>query len=110
MNRYFLRIGRAGLALALLTLALSAGMATKLRVTHIPGAPVYKAPVLGQPITILPLHKVVDAEVKQGEYWKVTVEVNGIPTTGYVHEFLVEIVNEGDLREEAPLGSVRTEA
>lgn len=111
MNRISLRVGRAGLALALglLTLSLSAGMATKLRVTHIPGAPVYKAPVLGQPITILPLHKVVDAELKQGEYWKVTVEVNGAMTAGYVHEFLVEVVDEADLREDAPLGSVKTQ-
>jgi DNA-binding beta-propeller fold protein YncE len=113
MNRYFLRIGRAVLVLALglLTLSYSSAMATKLRVIHIPGAPVYKTPAVArQPLIILPLNTPLDAELKQGEYWKVTVEVDGVKTTGYVHEMLVEVVNESDLREEAPLGSVRTQA
>lgn len=111
MNRNSLTNGRAGLALALglLTLSFSSVMATKLRVTHGPGAPLFMAPVLGTPITILPFNKVIDGELKQGDYWKVTVEVNGVPTAGYVHELLVEVVNEADLREEAPLGSVKTQ-
>jgi DNA-binding beta-propeller fold protein YncE len=87
-----------------------AGGATKLRVTHIPGAPVYKSPAVGQPIMILPLNTPLDAEVKQGEYWKVTVVNNGVKTTGYVHEFLVEEITEGDLQEAPPVGSVKTQA
>jgi DNA-binding beta-propeller fold protein YncE len=87
-----------------------AGMATKLRVTHISGAPLYKTPALGQPIMILPLNTPLDAEVKTGEYWKVTVDKNGVKTTGYVHEFLVEEVTESDLQEAAPIGSIKTQA
>ena len=113
MNRISPRIGRAGLALALglLTLSLSSAMATKLRVIYNPGAPVYKTPAPSlQPIIILPLNTLLDAEVKQGDYWKVTVEVNGVKTAGYIHGYLVEVVNESDLREEVPLGSVKTQA
>lgn len=88
-----------------------AGMSTKLRVTHIPGAPLYKTPAVGQPIMILPLNTLLDAEVKTGEYWKVTVDKNGVKTTGYVHEFLVEEVGESDLEgETAPVGSIKTQA
>ena len=99
----------AGPALLVAALAF-AGMATKLRVTHIPGAPVYKAPVLGQPIATLPLNTILEAEVKQGEFWKVSVELKGIKTTGYVHEFLVEVVAEGDVQGGGPAGPVKTQA
>ena len=57
---------------------------------------------MGQPIMILPLNTLLDAEVKQGEFWKVTVDNNGVKTTGYVHEFLVEEVGESDLQGDAP--------
>jgi hypothetical protein len=88
-----------------------AGAATKLRVTHGPGAPVYKAPALGQSIMVLPLNTVLDAEVKQGEFWKVTVDRNGVRTTGYVHEFLVEeIVGSGTQEFAGTIGSVKTQA
>jgi DNA-binding beta-propeller fold protein YncE len=100
----------AGLAISVLALSLAGGMATKLRVTHIPGAPVYKEAGFGQPLIILPLNTVMDAEVKQGEFWKITVVANGVKTTGWVHEFLVEVVNEGDLQEAGPVGSVKTQA
>jgi DNA-binding beta-propeller fold protein YncE len=112
MNRISLRVGRAGLALALglLTLSLSSAMATKLRVIYNPGAPVYKTPAPSlQPIIVLPFNTPLEGEVKQGDYWKVTVEVNGVKTAGYIHGYLVEVVNEADLREEAPLGSVKTQ-
>jgi DNA-binding beta-propeller fold protein YncE len=88
-----------------------AGMSTKLRVTHIPGAPLYKTPALGQPIMILPLNTLLDAEVKQGEFWKVTVDKNGVKTTGYIHEFLVEEIGESELQgDAAPVGSIKTQA
>jgi len=98
--------------LCLLALALSAtGMAAKLRITHPPGAPIYKEPILGQPFTTLPLNRILDAEVKQGEFWKITFDYNGLKTTGYVHEFLVEEVTESDLLgSAAPLGPIKTQA
>ena len=113
MNRNSPWNRRAGLALALglLTLSSSSAMATKLRVIHIPGAPVYKTPAVArQPLITLPLNTPLDAELKQGAFWKVTVEVNGVKTTGYVPEMLVEVVNESEAQEEAPLGLVKTQA
>jgi hypothetical protein len=86
---------------ALLLQAAALAGATRLRVTHVPGAPLYKAPVVGKPIMILPLNTPLDAEVKQGEFWKVTVDQNGVKTTGYVHEFLVEEVAAGEPRPAA---------
>jgi DNA-binding beta-propeller fold protein YncE len=108
-SRY--RIFRMAGAVLLVQALAFAGTATRLRVTHIPGAPVYKAPVLGQPIMVLPLNTLVDGEVKQGEFWKITVDKDGVKTTGYVHEFLVEEVSGSGLEEgAAPVGSSRTQA
>lgn len=100
------------ISIFLLFQALSAsGLGIKLRVTHIPGAPVYKAAVLSQPFMTLPLNSILDAEVKTGEFWKVTVPYNGIKTTGYIHEFLVEEVSGSELEGAAgPIGSIKTQA
>jgi sugar lactone lactonase YvrE len=99
------------ISIFLLFQALAAsGLGIKLRVTHIPGAPVYKAPALSQPFMTLPLNSILDAEVKTGEYWKVTVVYNGVKTTGYIHEFLVEEVSGSDLEGAAgPIGSIKTQ-
>ena len=105
---------RAGCA-AMVGLCLMAqalvGAATKLKVTHQLGAPVYKLPVIGQPITTFPLNAILDAEAKQGEFWKVAFDYNGVKTTGFVHEFLVEEVGEGGPQGmPAPLGPIKTQA
>jgi hypothetical protein len=98
-----------GLAFMALPAQSASAPASKLRVTHIPGAPVYRAPVLGQPIAILPLNSILDAEVKQGEFWKVTILNNGVKTTGYIHEFLVDEVKGSEAEEaSAAVGSVRS--
>jgi DNA-binding beta-propeller fold protein YncE len=97
--------------LSQLPAAAGADAAGKLKVTHQLGAPVYKLPVIGQPITTFPLNAILDAEAKQGEFWKVTFNSNGVKTTGYVHEFLVEEVGEGEIQGmDAPLGMVKTQA
>lgn len=100
-----------GAVLSLLIPALLAGVAaTKLKVTHAPGAPVFRTPVLGRPFATLPLNTVVDAESKQGEFWKVSFDFNGQKTNGYVHEVLVEEVKEAELQGGAgPLGPVKTQ-
>lgn len=101
----------AGLALLALALVPVGMAATKLRVTHVPGAPLYKTPAVGKPITVLPLNTPLDAEVKQGEFWKVTVDKDGVKTTGYVHEFLVEEVVGSEAQEAAPsIGSIKPQA
>ncbi|MGZ5514992.1 MAG: PEGA domain-containing protein [Candidatus Aminicenantales bacterium] len=88
----------------------AAGMATKLKVTHAPGAPVFRTPVLGRPFMTLPLNTILDAESKQGEFWKISVDFNGQKVVGYVHEVLVEAVNEAELQGGmGPLGPIRTQ-
>ena len=99
-----------GVVLVLRTLGAS-GVGTKLRVTHAPGAPVYKTAAVGQPLTTLPLNTTLDAELKQGDFWKITVDINGVKTTGYVHEFLVEEVGESaPSGDGAPIGRIKTQA
>lgn len=99
-----------GLGLLVQAFAVASAPA-KLKVTHQLGAAAYRQPVIGQTITTFPFNAILDAEAKQGEFWKITFERNGIKTTGYVHEFLVEEVSEGDLAAAAaPLGLVKTQA
>jgi len=93
------------------TLVLAGMGGTRLRVTHIPGAPVYKAPLVGQPLLILPLNALLDAEDKTGEFWKVTVDRSGVKTTGYVHEFLVEeVAGTAGMEAFGPIGKILSQA
>jgi DNA-binding beta-propeller fold protein YncE len=63
-----------------------------------------------QTLIILPLNSLIDAELRQGEYWKITVDINGVKTIGYIHEFLVEEVDESEFQRDAvPVGTVRTQ-
>jgi DNA-binding beta-propeller fold protein YncE len=95
-------VGLAALALA--------GAPVKLKVTHLLGAPVYRTAAIGQPVTTHPLNAILNADGKQGEFWKITFDLNGVKTTGFVHEFLVEEVSEDDLAgTAAPLGLVKTQ-
>ncbi len=104
-----IRIVGAAVLIGLVAAGL-AGAAVKLKVTHQLGAPAYKQPVIGQPVTTFPMNAILDAESKQGEFWKITFPLNGAKMTGYVHEFLVEEINEGDLAgSAAPLGLVKTQ-
>jgi sugar lactone lactonase YvrE len=87
-----------------------AGAPVKLKVTHQLGAPVYRTPAIGQPISTFPLNAILNADAKQGEFWKIAFDLNGVRTTGFVHEFLVEEVSEDDLSgTAAPLGLVKTQ-
>jgi DNA-binding beta-propeller fold protein YncE len=90
----------------------TAGAATKLKVTNIRGADIYKEPLVGQPLTTFPLNAILDAEPnKTGEFWKVTFPLNGVKTSGYVHEYMVTEVSESELQEgaAAPAGPVKTQ-
>jgi DNA-binding beta-propeller fold protein YncE len=45
----------------------------------------------------IPLNTVLDAEEKQGEWYKVTLDSEGVKMTGYIHEMLVTVVTgEGE--------------
>lgn len=45
----------------------------------------------------IPLNTVLDSEEKQGEWYKVTLDREGVKMTGYIHEMLVtEVTGEGE--------------
>lgn len=89
----------------------AAGAATKLKVTNIRGADIYKEPIVSQPLTTFPLNAILDAEAKRGEFWKVTFILNGVKTSGYVHEAIVMEVSQTEAEgAAAPAGSVTPQA
>jgi sugar lactone lactonase YvrE len=55
----------------------------------------------GQTLANVPLGTVLEAESKQGEWYKVTTEKDGTTVSGYIHELLVEETSE----EESPAGA-----
>jgi len=102
-NKLFWAVG-----IGLIVCALSAaGAATKLKVTNIRGADIYKEPIVSQPLTTFPLNAILDAEAKRGEFWKVTFVLNGVKTSGYVHEAIVMEVSPTEAEgAAAPAGSL----
>jgi sugar lactone lactonase YvrE len=99
-----------GIGLFLCALS-AAGAATKFKVTNIRGADIYKEPIVSQPLTTFPLNAILEAEVKRGEFWKVTFILNGVKTSGYVHEFMITEVSESEAAGvAAPAGPVTTQA
>jgi DNA-binding beta-propeller fold protein YncE len=105
------RLGRLGLAvlLSLGLMAAALGAAGKVRVKQPKGAQVYRQPAIGQPITTFPLGKVLDTVAKAGDWYKLTFELNGVETTGYIHSMLVDEVNEGDLTGSGGSDLVKTQ-
>ncbi len=90
----------------------TAGAATKLKVTNVRGADIYKEAMVGQPLTTFPLNAILDAEAKkEGEFWKVTFIFKGVKTSGYVHEYMVTEVSESEVEggAAAPAGPVKTQ-
>ncbi len=75
-------------------------------------APIYMTPVMSaQTLAIVPQNKVLEAEAKQGEYYKVKFERDGVKSTGYIHEMLVKEIAEGDTESgEAPADPVKVQA
>jgi len=99
-----------GIGLFLWALA-AAGAATKLKVTNIRGADIYKEPIVSQPLTTFPLNATLDAEAKTGEFWKVTFLLNGVKTSGYVHEAIVTEVGPAEAEgAAAPAGALTPQA
>jgi len=103
------RFAIGGLVLLLGLGLAAAGAPAKLKVKHQLGAQVFRQPAIGQAITTFPLNKILEAVGKEGDYWKIAFDLNGVKTTGYVHEFLVEEVGEGDAAGAGPVGLVKTQ-
>lgn len=53
--------------------------------------------IRGKTLARLSLNAIVDAESKEGEWYKVSLELEGVKITGYMHEILVEAVSEEEL-------------
>ncbi len=53
--------------------------------------------IRGQTLARLSLNAIVDAESKDGEWYKVSLELEGVKITGYMHEMLVEPVSEEEI-------------
>ncbi len=70
---------------------------TKLKVI-IDDARVNETPeIRGKTLARLSLNAVVDAESKEGDWYKVSLEIEGVKITGYMHEILVDPVSEEEL-------------
>lgn len=101
-------IARAMLALFLLTLlALGpAAAAVKVKVI-VDNASIKATPEIGsQTLANVALSTVLDVELKQGEWYKVTTTKDGTPITGYIHELLVEETGEGETPTVSPSGGL----
>ncbi|MCX6563511.1 MAG: PEGA domain-containing protein [Candidatus Aminicenantes bacterium] len=83
----------------------------KVRVT-VDNASVKATPGIGgQNLTTVPLDSVLDAEAKQGEWYKVTVTKDGVQISGYIHEMLVKEITENEAQQAlSPSGRVRSQA
>ncbi|MBM3284475.1 MAG: PEGA domain-containing protein, partial [Candidatus Aminicenantes bacterium] len=65
----------------------------------------------GQNLASVPLHTLLEAELKQGEWYKVYTTRDGIQVSGFVHEMLVQEIAEGETPPAAPpAGLVKTQA
>src|SRR4030042_632598 len=81
----------------LILLALGpATTAVKVKVI-VDNASIKATPEIGsQTLANVALSTVLDVELKQGEWYKVTTTKEGTPITGYIHELLVEETGEGE--------------
>jgi len=55
----------------------------------------------GQTLARVALNTILDAEEKEGSWYKVYMENEGVQVSGYLHEMLVEEYTGGDIPEEA---------
>jgi DNA-binding beta-propeller fold protein YncE len=83
----------------------------KLRIT-VDKASIKATPEIGgQTLASLPLQTILEAESKQGEWYKVYTTREGVQITGFIHEMLVEEVAEGEPTQAAsPAGLMKTQA
>jgi DNA-binding beta-propeller fold protein YncE len=106
------------LSFALLSAVLlgsAAAAPLKLKVT-IDRSAIYVAPSANsQKLAYVDLDKILDSEGRQGDFYKVTLEQNGLKITGFINKIAVEELSESDaerLSKEAaaPAEIVRTQA
>lgn len=89
---------------------LSAAQLIKVRVT-VDNASIKVTPAIGgKNLATVPLNTILDAEPKQGEFYKVYLVREGVQLAGYLHEMLVEEVAAGETGPTAAVGAGKTEA
>jgi DNA-binding beta-propeller fold protein YncE len=108
------RLSRGGWIAAWAALIVGLGLGwpgTKLRVIY-DNASIKATPgITGQNLTTVPLNTILEAETKQGEWYKVTVTKDIIPITGYIHEINVEEITEAEVQQTvSPAGRVKSQA
>ena len=83
----------------------------KLRVT-VDNANIKATPEIGSPtLANIPLDSLLEAEAKQGEWYKVTLIRDGTHIIGYIHELLVKEAAEGESQPGlGPAGVVKSQA
>jgi DNA-binding beta-propeller fold protein YncE len=102
-RRRFL-LGAILVSLFLAVLVWGAGAALKVKVI-VDNASIKATPEIGsQTLANVALGTILDAELKQGEWYKVTTTKGGAPVSGYIHELLVEEAGEGETSAEARPG------
>ncbi len=83
----------------------------KLRVT-VDKASIKATPEIGgQTLASIPLQTILEAELKQREWYRVYTTRDGVQITGFIHEMLVEEVAEGETAPAvSPAGLMKTQA
>jgi DNA-binding beta-propeller fold protein YncE len=85
--------------------------AIKLQVT-VDNAAIKATPeISGQTVANVPLDTMLDAESKQGEWYKISIMREGVQISGFIHELYVREVAEGEIQPGiSPAGIVRSQA
>jgi DNA-binding beta-propeller fold protein YncE len=97
-------LGAILFSLFLVVPALGASASLKVKVI-VDNASIKATPEIGsQTLANVALGTILDAELKQGEWYKVTATRGGTPVSGYIHELLVEEAGEGETSAEARSG------
>ncbi len=108
------RLIRMALILGLSLILVGLGFerpAIRVRVT-VDSATVKATPAIGgQNLATVPLDSVLDAEGKQGSWYKVFITRDGVQVPGYIHEFLVKEITEDEAQQTlSPSGRARAQA
>jgi len=92
--------------LILLVLGSTGAAALKVKVI-VDNASIKATPEIGsQTLANVALNTVLDVELKQGEWYKITTMRGGTPVTGFIHELLVEEIGEGEIPAAASAGGM----
>ena len=67
-----------------------------------------KPEIDGETLARIPLNTILEAMEKQGEWYKVSFDKEGLEITGFIHEMLVREMSEDELAEESSASTLET--